>query len=60
MYYLTCMKHKVKTKTDIKKPVPKVLIKKTLIRLSLSKSEYKIYTLINIVQTIKIVHFRLQ
>ena len=60
MYYLTCMKHKVKTKIDIKKPVRKVLIKKTLIRISLSKSEYKIYTLINIVQTIKIVHFRLQ
>ena len=60
MYYLTCMKHKLKTKINIKKPVPKVLIKKTLNKISLSKSEYKIYTLVNIVQTIKTVNFGLQ
>ena len=60
MYYLTCMKHKLKTKINIKKPVPKVLIKKTLNKIFLSKSEYKIYTLVNIVQTIKTVNFGLQ
>ena len=54
------MKHKLKTKINIKKPVPKVLIKKALNKISLSKSEYKIYTLVNIVQTIKTVNFGLQ
>ena len=51
------MKHKVKTKLKIKKPVPKVLIKNTLIKISLSKSKYKIYTFINTSQTIKTVNF---
>ena len=51
------MKHNVKIKIKIKKPVPKVLIKNTLIKLSLSKSKYKIYTFINTSQTIKTVNF---